>query len=302
MNDLTSVMGEQPGIQIIDYSQILIAAITANFEPNDVNMDMMRHVALNSIRHNVLKFKKRYPVVVIARDNSVNGYWRRDLAYYYKKHRKIKHQEEKDEGGWDWNNIYTCMNTVFAEIRDNFPYICIDIDKAEADDIIGVLSRHMGPVRDVLVVSSDGDFTQLHQYGIRQWSPMMKKWVKCKHGSPRRDLLMKIIAGDGKDTIANIKSKSDYFLTRETGDRAPNITKKYLAPLLEAKDPKELLSGTELERFIENEKLLDLTLIPDNIEKEILRQFEITPAPRGRIYKYLVKNRMVKLLNNVSEF
>lgn len=302
MSNLSALMGEEPGIKVIDFSQIVIAAVTANFEPNDVNMDMMRHVALNSIRFNIKKFKKAYPITVIARDNGANGYWRRDLAYYYKKHRKVKHEEEKDEGGWDWDNIYTCLNTVFNEVKENFPYICIDVDKAEADDIIGVLSKKFGPVRDVLVISSDGDFTQLHKYGIRQWSPMMKKWVKCKHGSPRRDLLMKIIAGDQKDTIANIRSEPDYFYTREKGDRAPVISKKFLAPLLEAKDPKEVLTGKELQRYEENEKLLDLDLIPANIEQEILRQFEIKPAGRGKIYKYFVKSGLTKLMTEMDDF
>lgn len=299
---LSTLMGEEPGIKIIDFSQIVIAAVTANFEPNDVNMDMMRHVALNSIKFNIKKFSKQYPITVIARDNGENGYWRRDIAPYYKKHRKAKHEEEKDAGGWDWDNIYTCLNTIYYEIKENFPYICIDVDKAEADDIIGVLSKKFGPVRDVLVISSDGDFTQLHGYGIRQWSPMMKKWVKCKHGSPRRDLLMKIIAGDQKDTIANIKSKADYHLVREKGDRAPSISQKFLAPLLEAKDPKTLLEGDLLKRYEENEKLLDLNLIPANIEQQILEQFEVKPAPRSRVYKYMIKNRLSKLLPDVSEF
>lgn len=299
---LSTFMGEEPGIKVLDFSQLVIAAVTANFEPNEVNMDMMRHVALNSIRFNCKKFNKRYPITVIARDNGENGYWRRDLSYYYKKHRKIKHETEKDEGGWDWDNIYLCLNTIFKEVQENFPYICIDVDKAEADDIIGVLSKTFAEERDFLIVSSDSDFTQLQKYGVSQWSPLLKKWVKCKHGSPRRDLLMKIITGDQKDTISNIKSKSDYFLTREKGDRAPAISKKYLAPLLEAKDPKILLSGEELKRFEENEKLLDLDLIPDNIEKEILRQFEIKPAPRGRIYKYLVKHGLTKLIADMDNF
>lgn len=299
---LNTFLGEEPGIKIIDFSQIVIAAVTANFKPNEVNMDMMRHVALNSIRFNVKKFKKKYPITVIARDNGENGYWRRDLAYYYKKHRKLKHEEEKEDGGWDWDNIYLCLNTIFKEVQENFPYICIDVDKAEADDIIGVLSQKYGPVRDVLIISSDGDFTPLHKYGVRQWSPMMKKWVTVKHGSPRRDLLMKIIKGDQKDTIANIKSKPDYFLTREVGDRAPSISAKFLAPLLEAKDPKELLTGDELKRYEENEKLLDLDLTPDNIRIEILRQFEIKPPGRAKIYKYLVKNRMTKLMQDMDDF
>lgn len=302
MSTLTGMLGEEPGIKILDFSQIVIAVVTANFEPNEVNIDMMRHVALNSIRYNILKFKKKYPITVLAYDNGENDYWRRDISYYYKKHRKLVHEEQKEEGGWDWDNIYKCLNIIKQEMKEYFPYISIDVDRAEADDIIGVISKKYGLERDILIVSSDGDFTQLHNGSVRQWSPIMKKWVTFKFGSARRDLLMKIIKGDQKDTIANIKSEPDYYLTREKGDRAPVISKKFLAPLLEAKDPKSLLSGKELERFIENEKLLDLDLIPANIQDEILRQYEIKPAGRGKIYKYLVKNRLTKLMANVDDF
>lgn len=299
---LTSLLGEEPGIKILDFSQIVIAVVVANFKPNEVNIDMMRHVALNSIRYNVAKFNKKYPITVLAYDNGQDGYWRRDISYYYKKHRSLVHEEQKEEGGWDWDNIYKCLNIIKQEMKDNFPYISIDVDKGEADDIIGVLSRKFGSSRDVLIISSDGDFTQLHYGDVRQWSPRDKKWVTVKYGSPRRDLLMKIIKGDQKDTIANIKSAPDYFYTREKGDRAPVISQKFLAPLLEAKDPKSLLTGKELERFIENEKLLDLSLIPDNISEEILRQYEVKPAGRGKIYSYLVKNGLTKLMTNVSDF
>lgn len=294
-------MDEKPGVKVIDFSQIVIAVVTANFEPNEVNIDMMRHVALNSIRNNVVKFNAKYPITVIARDNSTNNYWRRDLSYYYKKHRKLNHEEEKAEGGWDWDNIYECLNIIFAEIKENLPYICIDVEKVEADDIIGVLALELKD-RDILILSSDGDFTQLHKGNVRQYSPLMKQWVKFKHGSARDDLLFKIITGDQKDTIANIKSKPDYYLTREKGDRAPSITKKFMAPLLESKDPKSLLTGTELERFIENEKLLDLTLIPEEYKIEILRQFDIKPAGKAKLYKYLLKHKLNKLMEKINEF
>jgi 5'-3' exonuclease len=50
------------------------------------------------------------------------------------------------------------------ELKDNFPYKVIDVEGAEADDIIGTLVPRHIMHEDILIISSDGDFLQLQQY------------------------------------------------------------------------------------------------------------------------------------------
>lgn len=298
---------EQPltGVNLVDFSQLVISTITATFKPEDkLDVDIIRHLTLNTIRSNVSKNKKDYPTIVIAIDNAKIGYWRRDVAYYYKKNRA----KSRDKSAMDWETIFEAMHLVTEELKENMPYHVISKDKTEADDVIAVLTKHIStkhPQCKILITSSDGDFTQLHKFPkVKQWSPIQKKWVVCKHGSPRNDLRYKIVKGDGKDGISSIKTRSDYKITKLDGERAPMIsTIKFLNPLLEASNPYELLSGDELARYKENEVLLDFELIPEYISSPIIDQFEnVKPAPRRNLYPYFVSKRLVKLIDHINDF
>lgn len=295
------------GVNLVDFSQIVISTLMATFKPGEeITVDIMRHLCLNTIRANVLKNKKLYPTIVICVDNAKDGYWRRDFAAYYKKNRSAG--REKSE--WDWETIFHGMHTVVSELKEHMPYIVVDKTKTEADDVIGVLCKHLNdnyPSCKVMITSSDGDFTQLHKFpNVKQWSPIQKKWVQCKHGSPRNDLRYKIVKGDKKDAVAGINVRSDYVISKLEGERAkPISTEKFLNPILKADNPLELdlMTDEQKLRYAENEVLLDFEKIPDHIREPIIDQFENVPAaPRRKIYPYFVSRRLVKLLESVNDF
>lgn len=292
------------GYNLIDFSQLTLATVMHTYAPTDVlSIDMIRHLIISTIKHNVLKNRAKYKHIVICIDNAEFGYWRRHKAYYYKKHRSI----DKEESDWDWDTIHKAINEVSKEISENLPFITLSLPHTEADDIIGVLCRYLDetqPDAPVLITSSDGDFTQLHRYkNVKQWSPMQKKWVQPKHGSPRRDLLYKIVKGDGKDTIANIYSRSDFIITKEEGERQKSVSSKLMAQVFEAKDPKTLFTGDVLARYNENELLLDFDFIPDEIRNPIIEKFNTFKVPPRRlVYPYFVKKKLVKMLEFVNDF
>lgn len=295
------------GVNLVDFSQLIISTIMATFKPTEkMSVDFIRHLCLNTLRANVLKNKKTYPTIVVCVDNSRDGYWRRDFAYYYKKNRS----ESREESEWDWETIFEGMHTVVQELKDHMPYIVIDKTKTEADDVIGVLTKYIStnhPACRIMITSSDGDFTQLHKFpNVKQWSPMMKKWVQCKHGSPRNDLRFKIVKGDKKDNVASINVRSDYYFTQAEGERAkPISTAKLLDPILKADDPlsTDLMDDEQKKRYIENEILLDFEKIPDNIRNPIIDEFTNgKPAPRSKIYPYFVSKKMLKLIDCINDF
>ncbi|MGZ7230684.1 hypothetical protein ACXWOM_09495, partial [Streptococcus pyogenes] len=94
-------------------------------------------------------------------------------AYYYKKNRA----DGREESEWDWEGYFEGIRTVIEEFEKYMPYHMMNIDKMEADDHIAVLTKKLSlEGNKVLIVSSDGDFTQLHKYpNVTQWSPMQKK-------------------------------------------------------------------------------------------------------------------------------
>lgn len=302
LNKLMQDEGEPDDTMVIDISNISIATLMNNFKPKEqasITIEMIRHLVLDTLRFNVVKFKGEYPEIVIAFDD--RNYWRRQKAWYYKKRRQIEHEESE----WDWDRLNNFLNPVFEEIRQNMPYLGLKVEFAEADDIIAVVTKKaVGEGRRVLVVSADSDFTQLQKYnGVRQWSPPQKKWVTPKYGSPRNDLRYKNIKGDKKDSIACIKIRNDYIVTKVEGERAPAVKYSELEAWLEADDPTTLMTPEWAARYKENEELRDFEFIPKDIENSIIEAYN-TPksGSKAKMERYFMDNKLSRMFEKLSDF
>lgn len=304
--DLEMMLDEdyKEGIALADFSNIALAAALNNFEDGDkITVPMVRHVILNSIRKNVVMFRKQgYTKFVLCMDNATSGYWRRDFAYYYKKNRKTDREASK----WDWEGYFTALRQVVDEIKKYMPYVVMDIDKYEADDHIGVLTKYLSLAgHKVCIVASDGDFTQLHKYpNVKQWSPPQKKWVKIKNGSAEIDCMTKILKGDRKDGVASVRVRGDFWFTRVDGERTPSMKTTIIEAIANDRSQAEvLLSAEEYKRYQENLVLIDFDYIPDNIASTIIEYYNsYKPQPKGKIYSYFVKSGLSKLTSIINEF
>ncbi len=287
------------GLMVVDFSQIVISTITSTFRPTDtLSTDLIRHVVLNTIRSNVLKNKRQYPEIVLATDKG--PYWRKQIAPYYKGHRK----GQREESAFDFNAIFEAMNVIREELIQYFPFKTMQLAGVEADDIAGVLVNRLGhEYNGILLISSDGDWAQLQtSRHVKQFSPMQKKWVLPKHGSARLHLIEKVIKGDPKDCISSIKSVSDHLLSMK-GTRQKSIYQKELDIWMH--EPLEDWAPDQFtkDRYNENLKLLDLTLIPEEIGDQIIDAFNNQPVATGAgIFNYLIKHKMKELLGKVEEF
>lgn len=290
------------GVNLVDYSQIVLSTVMATFKPTDkIDVETMRHIVLNTIRSNVMKNKRNYPTVILCVDNAHGGYWRKNKAWYY----KFKRSAGRDKSGWDFDVIFEGMETVKQEIVANLPYVVLDTPGVEADDHIACMTKYFGQQNiPVLITSSDGDFTQLHSIpGVKQWSPMQKKWVKPKHGSPKRDLLFKCFKGDKKDGIASIKAPASHYADGTT--RSPSFGEDAVEEFLQAKeaDYPMMLSEAHFKRYQENRELLDFELIPDEIRSNIISLYQQYPLPpRSNIYPYFTSKGLTRLMEAVSDF
>lgn len=295
---------EPQGINFVDFSQIVLSTVLQLYKPGDeIKLETVREIVLNCLRFNVLKQKAKYPRIVICVDNGQGGYWRRHKYYFYKKNR----DKQKAKTEMDWETIYGHMNTVAQEFAENLPYMVLNLPHTEADDIIGVMCRHIhetAPNTPILITSSDGDFTQAQKYkNVKQYSPTMKKMITPKHGHWRKDLLTKVVKGDPKDTVSNIKMPVDFLYAKLDGERQKSISAKLMVEVFEASDPKSLFTGDELKRYNENLELVDFDYIPKEISDIIINAFDNTPvAPRRKLYPYFVKNRLVKMIEVLNDF
>jgi hypothetical protein len=265
---------------------------------NNIEENLIRHMVLNSIRMYNVKFKDEYGEMVICADD--RKYWRRDIFPYYKASRK----RDREASPFDWNLIFETLNKIRDELRDTFPYRVLQVDKTEADDIIGTLCHKHGvqlmneTTEKILILSSDKDFMQLQKFAnVEQFSPAAKKFLRTNE--PDKFLREHIIKGDRGDGIPNILSSDDTFVTDK---RQKPVTEKKLN-IWVTEEPVQFCDSLMLRNFKRNESLIDLGKIPVEYQQKILDAYESAPRNgRDKLLNYFIKNRMKQLMEHIQEF
>jgi hypothetical protein len=282
---------------IVDLSQVMLSNLMVqlgNHTNAQIEENMVRHMVLNSLRNYRQKFGADYGELVIACDNT--NYWRKKYFPYYKANRK-KSQEKSE---MDWKAIFECLNKIRQELKDYFPYRVIDIESAEADDIIATLVANYGvfPPENILILSGDKDFIQLHKYShVKQYDPVRKKWIT--HNNPSRYLEEHVLKGDAGDGVPNVLSPDNCFVT---GERQRPLTQKKIDALIElGLDGK--LDHPNFRNFMRNRELIDLSRVPKEIAEKILESYESqTNRSRDKMFNYFIANKLKHLMEHISEF
>ena len=278
---------------LVDLNQVLLAGLMAQIANHKGKLEesLIRHMVLNIIRNHIKNFKTEYGEIVLCCDN--RKYWRKEFFPFYKANRK----KNRDKSDLDWHLIFDILGKLKQELKDNFPYKVLDVEGAEADDIIGTLVPIYSPHQKILILSSDGDFLQLQQYGsnVKQYNPSQKKFVKSEN--PKLELKEKIIRGDKGDGIPNIFSPSDCFV-RDL--RQKPITQKTLDKYLD--EQVEKYSETDQTNFVRNQSLIDLTFIPTEIKTKIINTYEETKPAKGKLLNYFIEHKLKNLMEVIEEF
>ena len=157
---------------ILDFSQVMISNLMmqlGNHTNIPIEEGLFRHMVINSLRSYKSKFSEEFGEIIIACDDK--NYWRKQVFPYYKANRK----KNRDASEIDWTHVFECFNKIKQEIKEYFPYRVVQVDSAEADDIIATLVGEYGtdlngPTK-ILILSGDKDFIQLHSYGnVKQFT------------------------------------------------------------------------------------------------------------------------------------
>ncbi len=206
---------------------------------------------------NIKKIKKKYKIqnalVIFAKDCRRYNIWRNEYYNEYKKNR--------DEKPLRFNSdifIYT-YEKIIPDLLD-LDYKVLELDNAEADDIVGVLKnkiREKYDDRQIYIITNDHDYLQLLDdntfiYNLRGLD------LRTKSKGKDIDLELKIITGDKSDNITSI------FNTRKTI--------KSIMNLINNKDMLQDLfnSNEEIHKLYNRNKLLiDFNMIPNEIKMNI---------------------------------
>lgn len=301
---------------LVDFSQIAYAAIHATTKKGMIDESFLRHLVLSSILHIQRKHCRKYgDEIVLACDG--RHCWRHEYFAPYKWARR----HAKADDGLDWDSLHASLNNIQQEIKDSFKYYVIKDDRAEGDDVIGVLANYAhtrmaqtfadfgGLILDsekelerhpTLIVSSDKDYGQFG-YIADQYDPKKKIFITSQ--DPDNALRCLILNGDVADGVPNILSDDDVFMV--DGKKQKSITKKKMIEWngmtdQELKDSDPVIA----KNWERNNALVNLrTGTPLEISSSILREFiEQEGKKSNGLMNYFFKNHLHKLMENIQEF
>jgi len=276
---------------IVDINQIMISNLMVTIHRDNLELgeDLIRHMVLNSLRGHNKKFRKEYGQMVIACDSG--NVWRRQAFPNYKAGRKAN--REKSEH--DWAMIFDLLSKVKNEIKEFLPYKVIEVESVEADDIIAVLCRRTN--EKVLILSGDKDFIQLHNDRIKQYNPVLNKFVG-QGENPSLYIREHILKGDRSDGIPNVLSDDNVFIE---GRRQRPLSKKKIEAWCNEIVP--TFNEEEQKNYDRNKTLIDLNCIPKEFEDKINREFDnFEVATRDKILGYFINKKLKTLIESIDEF
>lgn len=281
---------------IVDFNQVMISNLMmqiGNHTNIPLEEGLFRHMVINSLRGYKQKFQQDYGEIVIACDDK--NYWRKQVFPYYKANRK----KNRESSEINWSQVFELFNKIKQEIKDNFPYRVIQVESAEADDIIATLvmehSNNMSYPQEMLILSGDKDFVQLQKYNnVKQYDPVRKKWIK--ENDPHAYLYEHICKGDQGDGIPNILSDDDTFVTDK---RQKPLTQKRLEFFKQ-----EGIGNDSISRnWARNAQLVDLTMIPNNIRESVIAKYQQEEGKSSnKLFNYFFTHKLKLLMDSVGDF
>lgn len=280
---------------LCDFSNLVFSQVLQDFSMcgQQPDMKVVRTLVLSALSKHKSRLRE-FGDITICFDG--RRYWRRKVFPHY----KGKRAEDREKDKFDWEAFFPLFDQLKQEIREHLPVRCLEVEEAEADDLIAVLCKVFGPHEKICILSSDKDFIQIQQHmcpKIKQWSLYHSKFITPK--TTEYNLLEHIIKGDSGDGVPNILSDDDTLVA--DGKRQTPIRKAFVekANQFGITQPEQFCGSFEiLKNFQRNKTMIDFREIPEEISQRIVDQFNNEPVKKGDVFNYYVNNRLVKLLEN----
>ena len=264
---------------LIDFNNLSIRNV---FQSKDMinnpapDWGLHKHSLIQSIFYNIRKFNPSEVILAVDDKNC----WRKKVYPEYKAHRKDK--KDNDIFPWDEYQIY--INSFLEDIKATFPFMVIQVSYSEADDVIGVLAKHIPS--DKVVVTADSDYIQLMSIPkLKLFNPLKDKFVI--NDNPKMSLMVKILAGDSGDNIPNIK---------------PRLGPKTAEKLIINNEVESFIADNKLtENFVRNQKLIDWNYIPEILKSKIIETYSNYKLnTTSDIFGFMIRHRLRKHLEDIS--
>ncbi len=219
---------------------------------------------------NIIEHNEGHTEVLYAKD--AHKVWRRSRIFNEYKAQRVKN---RNSGKVDFKILYKVFDKVWDTISDLLPARFIHTENAEADDVITrTIKKEYDEYDKFQVISTDGDFVQLLKNDkVELYNPSKFEFVTVDN--PNYELFVKIMKGDRSDWIPSIYSHSRD--ERQKPVKTKDLIEWFNNPGDFSKYMKEQSKDVK-KYFIRNKKLVDLELIPDDINDEIDVELEGKPV------------------------
>lgn len=285
---------------LIDFSAITIAnVIEFRTDLMKKSPQEMRGILYHVILKSIVSYKKKYAKygdVVIAVDSKNS--WRKDVFPLYKANRK----EKRDADDLDWGAVFEVIRDLEKEIELNMPWKLIKVDKCEADDIVACIIKHESNdifAKDILIVSSDHDYVQLHQHeNVKQVSTKTKNLMEFTKKEIAEKIIEHIVKGDSGDGVCNILSPSNSLVE---GIRQKSVMKARLEEFYKlGKDACK--DDFERENWDRNYTLVNFDGIPVDIQENVINKYkEPQTGGKGTAMKFFIAHALRNLMNDLQD-
>ena len=126
---------------------------------------------------------------------------------------------------------------------------------------------------------------------------MLNKFIG-KDETPSIYIKEHILKGDRSDGVPNVLSDDNVFIE---GRRQSPLTKKKIDAWLN--EMVMTMTEEEQKNYDRNQKLIDLSLIPPELEAKIYDEFnEVKVAHRSKILNYFITRKLKTLIEVIDEF
>lgn len=278
---------------LIDANQIAISHLMVRHKiEQEINIDTVRKSIIKVLAKIQKTHAAEYGKMVLCYDDK--NYWRRQAFPFYKQNRKKERQNSK----YDWEQVFSVLNKIRDEIRLNLPYHVLQVQGAEADDIIASLVRlnmRQTTPEPMLILSADKDFIQLQRYPlVKQYDPIRNRWIEEEN--PVAYLQEHIIRGDRSDGIPNILTCDDAIVA---GKPQKKMSKEKIASLA-SMDPSEFTNFIRLRNWKRNSELIDLSKIPTEVVERIIMYYNRFKPTSTVSIDYFIEHDIQDLIEEFS--
>ena len=291
---------------LLDFSNIMYSTFFSLMGSNVDNekffsesINLWKHLILNSIISYSRKFKVDTKNMVLCFDEKY--VWRNDIFKYYKKNRK----KGRDNSGIDFKKFFEEMDIFKKELNENFPLMSLQCTKAEADDIIYILCKKLSSKYELIVGSMDKDLRAVLRFDNVKFFNIKRqggKWINIDKREIPAMMQRHIIMGDVSDGIPNIFSDEDTYMN--DSKKSKRLGDKKITEIIENGLDNYITTKKQRERYEQNTRLIDMEFIPDeiikNIEKEFIKEFK-KDKKWDKAIKWLEHNKFRNILKDLDK-